>query len=585
MASTSGNRTRRGLPSLDLDRRSFLACFAGSALAGTALPEILWAKNEKVAITDEDLAAAERLAGLEMSAEERELMLDDVRERLASYEALRELRIGNDVPPAFVHRPLAPDQAPAPYAYRPSATGSPATRPDADDDLLALPVHKLAPLVRDRQLSSRELTQLYLDRLTEWGPELECVISLTTERALSEADRADREISRGRYRGPLHGIPWGAKDLLSAAGYPTTWGAEPYREQRIEEDATVVRRLTDAGAVLVAKLTLGALAWGDVWFGGTTRSPWNLEQGSSGSSAGSASATAGNLVGFSIGSETWGSIVSPCTRCGATGLRPTFGFVSRHGAMALSWSMDKLGPIGRSAEDCALVMEAIHGPDNKDLSVHQAPFQWNPNQGLAGLKIGVVESAFEEERQNSEWRGIDLRTLEELRSLGAELVPISLPDLPASAMAFILGAEAAAAFDELTLSGRDDELVRQIRNAWPNVFRHARFIPAVEYIQANRARTLLMRQMEESLKNVDLYLCPSFGQDNLLITNLTGHPAVVLPNGFLADGTPTSITFNGRLFGDATLLAAARAYQEGTDYHLRRPGPPYARLAPESSEG
>jgi Asp-tRNA(Asn)/Glu-tRNA(Gln) amidotransferase A subunit family amidase len=413
---------------------------------------------------------------------------------------------------------------------------------------------------------------MYLSRLKKYGSKLECVITLTEERALEAARRADAEIAAGNYRGPLHGIPWGAKDLLAVAGYKTTWGAMPYKDQVIEADATVVKRLDDAGAVLVAKLSLGALAWGDVWYGGKTRNPWDYEQGSSGSSAGSAAATAAGLVGFSIGTETWGSIVSPSTRCGTTGLRPTFGRVSRHGAMALSWSMDKIGPICRSVEDCALVFDAICGPDGHDLSVVDAPFNWDASLDVKALRVGYVDSAFAEEREEQEeWRQFDLMTLDKLRSLGIELVPIELPDLPIESLSFVLNAEAAAAFDDLTRSNRDDLMVRQVRNAWPNVFRQARLIPAVEYINANRVRTLAMQAMAEIMSKIDVYIAPSFVGSNLLLTNLTGHPSVVLPNGFREDGTPTSITFMGDLFAEARALAVARAYQEASDFHLRHP--------------
>jgi len=395
------------------------------------------------------------------------------------------------------------------------------------------------------------------------------VVTLTEDLALEQARRADEEIARGRYRGPLHGIPWGAKDLLAEDCCRTTWGAKPYEDQVIEEDATVVRKLEEAGAVLVAKLSLGALAMGDVWFGGRTRNPWNLEQGSSGSSAGSAAATVAGLVGFSIGSETLGSIVSPSTRCGATGLRPTFGRVSRHGAMALSWTMDKLGPICRSAEDCAIVFHHIHGADGRDPTARTLPFNWDPERKISELRIGIVESAFNSDYETKEF---DQRSLEVLRSLGARFVPVELPDqYPVQALRIILNAEAAAAFDDLTRSNRDDLMVRQDAGAWPNTFRRSRFIPAVEYIQANRVRTLLMEAMERTMAGIDVLVAPTFGGNQLLITNLTGHPAVVVPNGFRENGTPTSITFIGKLFGEAEALAVAKAYQDATDFHLRRP--------------
>ena len=369
----------------------------------------------------------------------------------------------------------------------------------------------------------------------------------------------------------MHGIPWGAKDLLAVKGYKTTWGAMPYKDQLIDADATVVRRLEEAGAVLVGKLTLGALAWGDVWFAGKTRNPWNTEEGSSGSSAGPAAATSAGLVGFSIGSETHGSIVSPCTVCGATGLRPTFGRISRYGAMALSWTMDKIGPICRSVEDCALVFNAIYGPDGKDNTVVDLPFNWDAGRGIKDLKVGYIKSAFEQERKDKEFKANDQAALEALRHLGLDLIPIELPDYPVDAIGFILSVEAAAAFDELTRSGRDALLVRQIKNAWPNRFREARLVPAVEYIQANRLRTLLIKAMHELMSNIDAYVAPSWVGDNLLLTNLTGHPAVVLPNGFNKEQEPTSITFTGKLYGESEVLTVAKAYQDATGFHLKHP--------------
>jgi Asp-tRNA(Asn)/Glu-tRNA(Gln) amidotransferase A subunit family amidase len=539
-------------------------------------------------VTEAMIGQAEWIAGIELTDDERKLMLEGVNELLQEFAELREVPLDNSVPPAllFEVRPGA-----APRAFRASGRVRPidaaaGTRPAADDDLAFLPVTQLGALLRTRQISSEELTRLYLDRLKRHDPTLRCVISLTEERALGQARRADLELSRGAYRGPLHGVPWGAKDLLAVPGYRTTWGARPYEEQVLAEEATVARRLDEAGAVLVAKLTLGALAWGDEWYGGQTKNPWNVEQGSSGSSAGSAAATAAGLVGFAIGSETWGSIVSPCTRCGATGLRPTFGRVSRHGAMALSWSMDKLGPITRSVEDCALVFSAIEGRDGLDPTAVSRPFRWPAARDVRALRIGYLKETFdrdpaeeiedEEDRERAiEFHAHELRTLETLRGMGLELQPISLPDrYPISPLSLILTAEASTAFDDLTRSGRDDLLRRQVEMAWPNVLRQGQLIPAVEYLRANRIRALLMRQMEELLEGIDVYVSPSFAGDNLLLTNLTGHPCVVLPNGFrTSDGTPTSITFIGRPFGETDLLAVAHSYQQATDYHLQRPPP------------
>ena len=531
-------------------------------------------------ITQELIAAAEQLVGLRFTAAERELMRNGLHKQLENYAQLRSVALVNDVPPALLFDPQ-PSPSAAPISPPPSgessassAAGSISLTAPADLEQLAFaPVTQLAALIRTRQVSSTALTEMYLCRLKRYDPTLRCVVSLTEELALMQAHRADQELAAGRYRGPLHGIPWGAKDLLATRGIRTTWGATPFQDQMIDADATVVRRLEDAGAVLVAKLTMGELAWGDIWFGGTTKNPWNLAEGSSGSSAGPGAATAAGLAGFTIGTETWGSIISPSARCGVTGLRPSFGRVSRAGAMALSWSMDKIGPMCRSVEDCALVLQAIYGPDGQDATVVDRPFRWNPAVNLKQLRIGYIKSEFDKKRDG---RAQDDQTLETLRALGAELIPIELPDYPVNALAFILFTEAAAAFDELTRSDRDDLLVQQIQDAWPNMLRLARLIPAVEYIQANRIRTLIMRAMADLMQTIDLYIAPALVGDNLLLTNLTGHPAVALPNGFTAAGTPTSITFNGRLYDEATLLAVAKLYQDATSFHLQHPAMNFA---------
>jgi len=520
-------------------------------------------------ITTKNIKAAEKIIGLSFTQKERKMMLENLMDNLASFQELRKISLPNHVPPALIFIPIIPGldlkKTQKPVTFNDSREWK---LPKNMEDLAFYPVTALSRLIKSRKITSTQLTRMYLDRLKKYGPRLKCVITITEERALKQARKADREIAEGRYRGPLHGIPWGAKDLLATRGIKTTWGAMPYKDQIIDEDATVVKRLEEAGAVLLAKLSMGALAWGDVWFGGKTRNPWNPEQGSSGSSAGSASATAAGLVAFSIGTETWGSIVSPSTRCGVTGLRPTFGRVSRYGAMALSWSMDKIGPICRSVEDCALVFNAIYGPDGKDLTVVDLPFNWDSSLKLENIQIGYLKKEFEKDYKNKE---NDMAVLDVLRSLGAELVPIDLPQLPVEALSFILNAEAAAAFDELTRSGQDDLMVRQIKRAWPNVFRQARLIPAVEYIQANRIRSLLMREMARIMKNIDVYVAPSFGGNNLLLTNLTGHPAVVVPNGFNEKGSPTSISFIGNLFEEEKVLAVAKAFQEATGFHLKHP--------------
>ncbi|HUV64289.1 MAG TPA: amidase [Sedimentisphaerales bacterium] len=572
MPNVSQSTSRPGRK--QLSRRTFTACLSGLGLSSTLLTETLWAQAQEQQaqkITKEMLQQAEQLAGLEFTDAERDLMLEGINKYLEIYQKLRTVALDNSVAPALRFDPVPAgmefDKQRRPMRISLSKN---LEVPSDLEEVAFWPVTDLAGLIKSRRVSSVELTNMYLARLKRYDPRLQCVVTLTEELAREQARRADEDIAAGRYRGPLHGIPWGAKDLLAVKGYKTTWGAMPYKDQVIDLDATVVRRLQEAGAVLVAKLTLGALAWGEVWFGGKTRNPWNPEEGSSGSSAGPAAATAAGLVGFSIGTETLGSIVSPCTVCGVTGLRPTFGRVSRYGAMALSWSMDKIGPICRTVEDCAIVLDAIYGPGGKDTTVVDLPFSWDAAQELKGLNVGYLKSDFEKERKDEQWKANDEATLDALRKLGFDLVPIELPDYPIEAMGFILSVEAAAAFDELTRSHRDDLLVRQIKNAWPNRFREARMVPAVEYVQANRLRTLVIEAMRERLSGIDVYLGPSLGQ-NLLLTNLTGHPAVVLPNGLRKEGTPSSITFIGRLFGEEKLLAVAKAYQDATSFHLKHP--------------
>lgn len=565
----NGNHSPAGLT---LDRRDFMTYFASLGLGGSALPATLWtlSQQEEGPITKDMLADAEALAGLEFTDDEREMLVEGVNRNLRAYQSLRTVSIPNSVYPALVFDPVLPGHEPEVRAYASRRTRTPdVSRPENLEEVAFWSISELGELIRTRQVSSVELTRMYLDRLKRFGPRLECFITLTEKLAKRQATRADEEIAVGGYRGPLHGIPWGAKDLLAEDEYRTTWGAKPFEEQVIPYDATVVERLEKAGAVLVAKLTLGALAMGDYWYGGRTRNPWNTEQGSSGSSAGPASATVAGLVGFSIGSETLGSIVSPATRCGATGLRPTFGRVSRYGAMALSWSMDKLGPLCRYVEDCALVFEAIHGADGKDPTARDLPFGWDVELPLSSLRIGYYKSAFEEEHRGAEF---DNRALETLRALGVDPVPVELPDqFPLGALRTILSVEAAAAFDELTRSNDDDLLVHQSRGAWPNSFRRSRFVPAVEFIQANRIRTMLMGAMASVMDGVDVFITPSYGGSVLLTTNLTGHPAITVPSGFTDEGTPVSISFIGKLFGEAELLRVAKAFQDTTGYHLQHP--------------
>ncbi len=520
-------------------------------------------------ITTQDIEHASNIIGLEFTSAEQDSMIDELENSRESYQALRDLKLDNSVPPALNFNPI-PAGKTFQKTEQPENWNIPKDIPLPDDqsDLAFYTVKELASLIKQRKITSVELTRFFLDRIAQHGDTLEAIVTVTEDLAMEQAKKMDQEIQEGNYRGPLHGIPYGLKDLFAVKGYKTTWGATPYKDQVIDNTATVAKKLEEAGAVLVAKTTLGALAYGDVWFSGTTRNPWNLEQGSSGSSAGSAAGTSAGLFPFAIGTETWGSIVSPSNRTGTTGLRPTFGRVSRHGAMALSWSMDKVGPITRSVEDAAMVFNAIYGPDNKDQSVIDLPFNYKSDVDISNLTIGYVESAFKSDYGN---RKRDSLTLAKLRDLGANLKPIELPDYPTGALSFLLTAEGAAAFDQLTLSNRDDEMVRQGKNAWPNLFRAARFIPAVEYIQANRARQVLIQKMDSIMQEVDLYICPTYGANNLLLTNLTGHPSVVLPNGFNEDEEPTSITFMGRLFDEGRLLGVAEQYQQATDFHKQHP--------------
>ena len=522
-------------------------------------------------ISIREIQQSEKLLGLEFTSAERDTMLDNIRELKTDYDKIRKAELGNTVRPALIFNPIPPgfkmpqQQKPIDWEIKRDVY-----LPEDKAELAFYPVYKLASLIRSGKISSVELTNIYLQRLRKYGDTLQAVVSLTEDIALEQARRADSEIARGIYRGPLHGIPFGVKDLLSVKAHKTSWGAMPFKDQQLEETATVVQKLEEAGAVLVAKLTLGALAMGDVWYGGVTKNPWDLEQGSSGSSAGSAASVSAGLVAFAIGTETWGSIVSPSTRCGVTGLRPTFGRVSKHGAMALSWSMDKIGPICRNAYDCAMVFDAIYGTDPKDPSTIEAPFNFDLQKEVKKLRVAYIKSFFEADYRAAKNDSI---TLARIRKLGFEPEAVEFPDeLPVSSMAIILNAEAAAAFDELTRSNRDSLLVAQHKDAWPNIFRYSRFIPAVEYVNANRLRTKLIKQLHDFTKDYDVIITPSFGGDQLLATNLTGNPCVVIPNGFDEEDHPTSISFIGNLFDEEKLLLFAKYIQENTEWEDKHPG-------------
>jgi Asp-tRNA(Asn)/Glu-tRNA(Gln) amidotransferase A subunit family amidase len=560
-----------------IDRRAFVkllpaagaASFTITNLGVSQVPAQQSQQPDK--ITQEMLHSAGQLFGIDLTDAQEAMALSGINRNLTSYETLRKIDVPLDTEPATAFHPAPPGKKF--NATRTRRTMSKVDPPkfSSIEELAFSPVTQLAELVRTKQVSPVALTRMYLERLKKYGPKLLCVVTLTEELALKQAEDAEREIKRGKYRGPLHGIPCGIKDLFATKGIKTTWGAEPYRDQMIDYDATVVERLRDAGAVLVAKLSMGALAMGGRWFAGMTRNPWQPDEtttGSSGSSAGSASATSAGLVGFSIGTETLGSIVSPSSRCGVTGLRPTYGRVSRYGAMGLSWTMDKIGPICRAVEDCALVLDAIYGPDSRDITVGDVPFNWNPERSLSQLRIGYVKEEFD--NGNDEQKSMYKVALDALRGAGVKLDPIELPKFSAQSLRIILNAEAAAAFDDITRDGRVNQLSGQAPSDWPNSFRTSRFIPAVEYLRAQRARTLLIREMDKLMSNWDVFVSPAPGSASLLITNLTGHPAVVAPCGFI-NNLPRSIMFTGGLYDEAAPLRVALAFERATKWHTMHP--------------
>jgi Asp-tRNA(Asn)/Glu-tRNA(Gln) amidotransferase A subunit family amidase len=517
------------------------------------------------------VSIASRLIGLDFTAAEKDSMIDRLRNMAGIYERMHRVTLANSEP-----YPLA--FSPAPIGYNiptrqlpvnfkiPSGVSMPADI----NDLAFYSLPQLASLIKNKKISSVVLTRFFLDRLKKWGDTLHCVVSLTEDIALKEAQQADDELKKGTYRGPLHGIPYGLKDLFSVKGTRTTWGAAPYKDQVLDQDAFVYTQLHKAGAVLCAKLSMGSLALGDVWFGGITRNPWNTRLGSSGSSAGSASATAAGLLPFAIGTETLGSIVSPSNVCGTTGLRPTFGSISRSGAMVLSWSLDKLGPICRSAEDAAIVFYYLKGTDGKDPSAVNRAFNYTGQPNWKKLRVAYAGNFFRNLPETASQR----KVLEVFKTLGANLEEINFPDsvlYPANIVTPILNAESAAAFDELTRSNQDDVLTGQKKNDWPNSFRSSRFVPAVEYINANRQRYKLMTAFYDFIKNYDVVIVPTFAGRQLAITNLTGNPVVCMPVGFTSSGLPESITLLGNLYDEATILAAARAYQDATDFNKKHP--------------
>ena len=534
----------------------------------------LFVSAQDSTIQKTDLISSAKLYDISFTTKEIDTLYSDVIDNLANYKAMHRLPLANSVPLSMWQTPVVPgmhfNTVQKTIAWKLDNT---VQLPTNKNDLAFYTLEQLASLIKNKKISSLALTQFFIDRIKKWGDTLQCVISIQEDIAYAEAKKADAELAQGKYRGLLHGIPYGLKDLFAVKGTKTTWGAAPYQNQIIEEDAFVYTKLRDAGAVLVAKFTLGALAMGDYWFGGRTKNPWNLNYGSSGSSAGSTSATVAGLVPFAIGTETWGSIVSPSTTCGATGLRPTFGSISRSGAMALSYSLDKVGPICRSAADAAIVFNYIHGTDGKDGSAVNMPFNYTPNKDIKKLKIAYAKNYFDKIKDTSR---NEFKVLEEFKKLGVQLIPVNFPDSGVynfNIMDVVIGVECAAQFDEMTRMNIDDALTRQTKNDWPNSFRTARFVPAVEYINAQRHRYTLMQKVNEVMQQYDVIICPSRGDGNQsAITNLTGNPVVCVPTGFdKRSNLPTGISFVGNLYDEATILSIAQAYQKATNWDETHP--------------
>ena len=521
-------------------------------------------------ITKDDISASENMNGLHYNDAKRDSMLDGLSKNLKAYTYYHSLNLKNDAPLPLSFNVTLEDIT-IPVKQLPVHFTIPAAvkLPENLDQLAFYSIPQLASLIKTKKITSERLTRFFLDRLRKYGPVLHCVIELTDSIAIRQAKQADAELARGLYRGPLHGIPYGIKDLFAVKGTHTTWGTPPYKDQVIDETAFVAQKLEKAGAVLVAKLSLGELAEDDVWFGGLTRNPWDIRKGSGGSSAGSSSATAAGLVSFAIGTETYGSIVDPAMRCGVTGLRPTYGSIARTGAMVLAWTSDKIGPICRSAEDAAIVFYYVHGADNKDASSVNFAFNYTEHVDLKTLKIAYIKNYIDTLPENS----TEKETLKKLRKMGATVTGINFPDNlhGDETLNLIVGVESATAFDPLTRSNKDEEMVQQNKDRWPNIFRTSRLVPAVEYLTACRVRYQIMKQMDKFIDQYDVIIAPPETGDQLAITNLTGNPSITLPNGKLLNNMPASITFIGKHFGEAKLLAFTKAYQEYTGYNLKHP--------------
>jgi len=532
-----------------------------------------YAVAQDTTIKKSDLMSSAKVFDMRFTQKEIDTLYSDVLDNVLNYQAMHKLSLNNSVPLSLWQNPVVPgmtfNKIQKPIIWNKVNASVPTNK----NDLAFYSIEQLAFLLKNKKISSVELTQFFIDRIKKWGDTLQCVITITQDIAMDQAKKADAEIAAGKYRGLLHGIPYGLKDLFAVKGTKTTWGAAPYKNQTIDEDAFVYTQLKEAGAVLVAKFTLGALAMGDYWYGGRTKNPWNINYGSSGSSAGSTSATVAGLVPFAIGTETYGSIISPSTTCGATGLRPTFGSVSRSGAMALSYSLDKVGPICRSAADAAIVFNYIHGTDGKDQAAVNMPFNYTPQKPIQKMRIAYAKNYFDKIKDTSrnEWK-----VLTAFKNMGVTLIPVNFPDSGVytfNIMDVVIGVECAAQFDEMTRNNMDDELTRQTKYDWPNQFRTARFVPAVEYINAQRHRYVLMQKVNEVLQQYDAIICPSRGDGNQgAITNLTGHPVVCVPTGFDKRlNLPTGISFVGKLYDEATILNIADAYQKATPWDDMHP--------------
>ena len=531
--------------------------------------------DENDSITIEMLQAAENIADINLTDGERKEILEKVTSNTKTYKSFREQHLNYYSYPSIVFNPL-PAGYKVEHEQKPLIFSEVKTqRPKNIEDLAFYSVLQLAELIKTQQITSLELTELYLSRLKKYNDKLKCAVTITEDHAIKQAKKADQEISAGNYKGLLHGIPYGIKDLFSVKGYKTTWGTKVFEERIIDIDATVVQKLEEAGAVLVAKLATGTLASGEKWYGGETKSPWTLKS-SGGSSAGPASAVAAGCVAFSIGTETNGSMVSPVDVCGVTGLRPTFGRVSRYGCMPVSWSFDKVTPIARTVEDCAAIFNAIKGQDSYDNSVVNLPFNWDANYDIKDLKIGYHSTYFDKEEKGIEqdkdqkgWfepRSPHIKKVFEFfKKQGFDLIPLDI-QLPHKGEGIMMLVEASAAFDEFTRSTADDQVEDQ---KWPNYHRAHRFVPAVEYLQAARYRTLMIQEMSEIMKDVDVYIEMTWSTN--WSTNVTGLPIVVVPCGFLKNGQPTSVTFVGKLYQEAKLMAVAKAFQDATEYHLEKP--------------